>query len=325
MNAIVRRKRVVVAVTMLLLLPMLTVFSQSIGLDIVPQASAASDCKLDGDVAPAWNVTVEKEVLSGGGYWGHEDWGDDDEFNRQNNLQSLQDSFHTSILMGNDSAVGLRMNMTTGYKYTFCVNFQPVSGEPNQNVPIADVYLIQEYDHTMYVTDFDTRHNDMEGFREDIAHSAPWIQNALLWHPFRDVHAYEGVDEVEFAVALDHEEASWDLWSNEKSPRTMYLYIDAWNNIRDYDTGAPNRNFTVDVTVMIEERFSLPNWTVAIVCCGSLMGILAAPFLVHVKYMKAGAPENETSTLMRHLETEAEQGVAQIAPSGLNSEPPPQT
>ena len=38
-----------------------------------------------------------------------------------------------------------------------------------------------------------------------------------------------------------------------------------------------------DVTVMIEERFSLPNWTVAIVCCGSLMGILAAlyflPFL----------------------------------------------
>ena len=76
---------------------------------------------------------------------------------------------------------------------------------------------------------------------------------------------------------------------------------------------------------MIEERFSLPNWTVAIVCCGSLMGILAAPFLVHMKYMKTGMPEKETSTLMRHLETEAEQDAAQIAPSGLNSEPPPQT
>lgn len=322
------RRRIVVSAIVMLLLPMLIVVSEEVGVELVPIVKAEVDCSIsEDDTTPAWGVTVEKDDLKnyglGDGFGGEfEDEGSDLSLE---NLNRLTSSFHTSFLIQNDSAVTLRMNLTTGYKYTFCVDLQPVIGEPNQNDPIADVYLLQEYDYSRYTFDYDSRHNDFEGFREEIAHSPPWLQNALLWQPFRDVHAYEKVDETEFAVALDHAEqaSSWDPWSDgEVVPRTMFLIVDAWNNIRDYDEGVANRNMTADVTVMVEERFALPNWTVAVVCCGSLLAILAAPFLIHFRYMKAGVPETSSADLMPHLETEAEANAMPIAPE---KEGPPST
>ncbi|MDP6907164.1 MAG: hypothetical protein QF440_07100 [Candidatus Thalassarchaeaceae archaeon] len=304
------------AVAVMILLPMLTIISQSIGIDMIGAAQAASDCSLSGDdSAPAWGSTVDKDELTGGGFrnsddryeFGDMDEGDWDEGGKD--MNRLIHSFHTSFVIGNDSAVSLRMNMTTGYKYTFCINLQPVIGEANQQEPTGDVYLLQEYDYERYAFDFDSRNNEFGGFRSDIQHSPPVIQNILFWHPFRDVHAYEKIDNVDFSVALDHDETSstWDPFS-DKPPqhRSMYLIIDGWDNIRDYDSEEINRNMTADVTVVVEERFALPNWTVAVICCGSLLAILAAPFLVHHRYMKAGMPENVTGDLMPHLETEAE-------------------
>ncbi len=313
---------------MMLLLPMLLVISDEAGPELLPGVEAAVNCSIsEDDTAPAWNITVEKNDLKNSGLGnGYEEKFDDDpggmgEFN----LNRLTSSFHTSFLIENDSAVSLRMNMTTGYKYTFCIDLQPVVGEPNQNSPIADVYLIQEYDYSRYKFDYDSRHNDWDGLRDEIAHAPPLIQNAIIWQPFRDVHAYEEVDEVEFSVALDHPEqvSTEEIWSEgEVVPRTMFLIVDAWDNIRDYDVGAANRNITADVTVMVEERFALPNWTVAVVCCGSLLAILAAPFLIHFRYMKAGAPETSSADLMPHLETEAENDGMAITPF---EEGPPST
>jgi hypothetical protein len=325
----VQRRRCTVSTVTLLLLPMLVMFSLPTNLDPAPNAEAATNCTVSSDDAtPAWGVTVEKQELTGGGWWGQEQqeeqrWEDEQGGDSEPNLNALTDSFHTSFQLMNDSAVGLRMNLTTGWKYTFCIDIQPENADLNQETPIADVYLLQEMDFNMYETDFGSRHNDLGGLREDIAHSPPWLQNMLLWHPFRDVHAYEKIDEVEFAVALDHEETTWDPWSEEANPRTMHLMIESWNNIRDYDEGMSNRNFSVDVTVMVEERFALPNWTVAVVCCGGLLGILAAPFLVHRRYMKAGSPELATADLMPHLETGAEQPAGQVAPPEFLEPPPP--
>ena len=320
-----RQRRLVFTTILILLLPMLIVVTDEVGVELAPLAKAEVDCSIsEDDTTPAWDVTVEKNDLKNTGL-GDGFGGEKYEEMSLENLNRLTSSFHTSFLIENDSAVSLRMNLTTGYKYTFCVDLQPVVGEPNQNDPIADVYLLQEYDYSRYTFDFDYRHNDFEGFREEIAHSPPWLQNALLWQPFRDVHAYEKIDEAEFSVALDHEEqaSSWDPWSDsEVVPRTMFLIVDAWNNIRDYDQDVANRNMTADVTVMVEERFALPNWTVAVVCCGSLLAILAAPFLIHFRYMKAGAPETSSADLMPHLETEAETDAMDIAPM---KEVPPDT
>ena len=315
-------------VTLLLLLPMLVVIDGTPA-DPFPAVEAATDCTIDGGASPPnWGENTEKMILTGGGEWGH-DWEEQQRWDEQSmwgyrgRLSALDRGFHTAFNLENDSAVGIRMNLTTGWKYTFCVSFTPEVNSSNTVTPLADVYLLQEMDYDRYVQDFDTRYNDWGGFREDIESSPPWVQNAMFWHPFRDVHAYENLDEVEFAVALDHEERSMNFWDERPEPRTMYIMVETWDNIRNYDAKPQNRNVTVDLTVMVEVRFALPNWTVAIVCCGGLIGILAAPFLVHHRYMKAGLVGLETADLMPHLEVEAEIPAAVIAPTDPGTAPPP--
>ena len=316
------------ATVVLLLLPLLSVISYEIGIDIAPPASAASDCGAEEQPGTLDENKVEDFTMSGDG-WAGDEWGDDartgpdgdEDFEKEltyRDLSSLTSSFYTSFVLNNDSAVGLRMNLTTGWKYTICIDLQPLNDSDEK--PIADVYLLKETEYDKYAFDFDSRHNDWDGMRDEIAHSAPWLQNLILWHPFRDVHSYEKIDDVEFAVALDHEERSYSIWDDYPTPRTMFLVIESWNNIRDYDASPQGSNYSVDVTVLVEERFSLPNWTVSMVCCGGLLGILAAPFIVHSRYMKAGLDTVEVGggDLMPHLETEAEN-----RPSAPNPAPPP--
>lgn len=293
----------------LLLLPLLSVISYEMGMDFAPVASAASDCGQGEQPGALDEDMVEDFMLTGSGWLGGGVHWEEDEEDYQityRDLSSLSSSFYTSFVLNNDSAAGLRMNLTTGWKYTICVNLQPLNGSENQ--PIADVYLLQENDFSKYEFDFDSRHDDWEGMRDDIAHSAPWLQNLILWHPFRDVHSYEKLDDVKFAVALDHEERSYSIWDDYAQPKTMFLMIESWNNIRDYDAKAQDSNYSVDVTVLVEERFSLPNWTVSMVCCGGLLGIMASPFLVHRRYMKAGLVTIEAGggDMMPHLETSPE-------------------
>ena len=314
------------ATVVLLLLPLLSVISYEIGIDIAPPASAASDCGAGEQPGAPDENKVEDFTMTGDG-WGGDEWGDeartgeDEDFGKglaYRDLSSLTTSFYKSFELNNDSAVGLRMNLTKGWKYTICIDLQPLNDSDDE--PIADVYLLQENDFSAYEFDFDSRHNDWDGMRDEIAHSAPWLQNLILWHPFRDVHSYEKIDDVEFAVALDHEERSYSIWDDYPTPKTMFLLIESWNNIRDYDALPQGSNYSVDVTVLVEERFSLPNWTVSMVCCGGLLGILAAPFIVHSRYMKAGLDTVEVGggDMMPHLETEAEN-----RPSAPNSVPPP--
>ena len=294
------------------------------GVDFAPAVSAASDCGQDEQPGTLDENMVEDFKLTGSGWFGEDDqWEGDDGWSQEQDLtnrdlSSLTSSFYTSSVLNNDSAVGLRMNLTTGWKYTICVDLQPLNGSEER--PIADVYLMQEDDFWQYEFDFESRHNDWDGMRDDLAHSPPWLQNLILWHPFRDVHSYEKLDSVEFAVALDNEERSSSLWDDYSKPKTMFLMIESWNNIRDYDAKAQDVNYSVDVTVIVEERFALPNWTVSMVCCGGLLGIMASPFLVHRRYMKAGLVTIEAGggDMMPHLETAAERPL----PAPALPEPP---
>jgi len=296
---------------LLLLLPLLTVISYEIGVEIAPVASATSGCGneqttvMDLDKVESFSMSGEGMVGEDDDEWGFDESEDDGVTMRT--LQPLTTSFYTSFQLENDTAVGLRMNLTTGWKYTFCIDILPLNDTFDKPVE-ADVYLLQEDDYKQYQWDFDSRNNEWDGMRDDIAHSAPWLQNLILWNPFRDVHYYEKVGDVEFAVALDHAEQSYSFWDDNPTPKTMFLMIESWDNIRDYDASPQNTNYSVDVTVLVEERFSLPNWTVSMVCCGGLLGILAAPFLVHSRYMKAGldAVEAGGGDMMPHLETASE-------------------
>lgn len=305
----VRRVSSTVAVAMLLL-PLLTAISYETGIQIAPDVSAqqAPTCKVG---MPIDEWSVEQFNMTGEGLLGEEDqWGSIESSGPNYMVQDLcplRTTFSTSFVLYNDSAVGLRMHLTTGWKYTISVNLQPLT-EFDQE-PLADVYLMQEDDYERYEWDFNSRNNEWGGMRDDIAHSSPWLQNLILWHPFRDVHSYEKLNQVDFAVALDHEERSYSIWETDAvGADPMFLMIESWDNIRDYDAKSQESNFSVDLTIQVEERFSLPNWTVSMVCCGGLIGILAAPFLVHHRYMKAGLDvvESGGGDLMPHLDTAPE-------------------
>ena len=317
----VKRLSSTVAVAMLLL-PLLTAISYETGIQIAPEASAqqAPTCQV-GMPIDEWSIE-QFNMTSVGDYGEDDDWGFGDNTGPEYMVQDLcplRTTFSTSFVLYNDTAVGLRMHLTTGWKYTVSVDLQPLT-EFDQD-PIADVYLMQEDDYERYEWDYNSRHNEWGGMRDDIAHSSPWLQNLILWHPFRDVHSYEKLSQVDFAVALDHEERSYSIWETDAvGADPMFLMIESWDNIRDYDSKSQESNFSVDLTIQVEERFALPNWTVSMVCCGGLIGILAAPFLVHHRYMKAGLDvvESGGGDMMPHLDTAPER---EMTPS-VETEPP---
>ena len=306
------RGRVSLLVTLLILLPLFPApYGQEEGL--APIVSSASNCGSEEQPEPMDPERVEFfNMINQGGFGGEDEaWLEARDYGgipvTDSDLESLTSSFYTSSILINDTAIGLRMNLTTGWKYTICVNLQALNDSEIR--PSTDIYLIQETQFGRYDFDYDSRHNSWDGMRDEIAHSSPWLQNLILWNSFRDVHSYEKVEQVAFSVALDHEERSFSLFGGESEPRTMFLMIDAWDNIRDYDAKPQNINYSADITVLVEERFSLPNWTVSLTCCGGLIGLLAAPFILHRRFMKAGLDENVSSgggDLMPHLETGAE-------------------
>ena len=323
-----------ILVVSILMIPLMT----AIGYEVAPNASAQISCNQLYEDGIVDTSTVEEFQMLDDGRTNVEsdEYGDnEDDWQFYNDpvtglnwheLCPLRNSFSTSFELYNDSAVGVRINMVTGWKYSFSVDLQPLNDSEER--PVADVYLLQEnefrpenfWDFGMYYTwDYTSRHSGDE-WRDDFATSSPNAQNMFLWGAFRDVHSYEKLNNVDFSVALDHPEESscWIFDDCVGTPETMLLVIDTWDNIRVYDAGPQGANYSVDLTVEVEERVSLPNWTVKCFCCGGLIGILAAPFIIHRQYMKAGnvSLDMTTTDMMPHLETAAESSTDVMPPMG---------
>ena len=321
-------------VVSILMIPLMT----AIGYEVAPNASAQISCNQLYEDGIVDTSTVEEFQMLDDVQTNVEsdEYGDnEDDWQFYNDpvtglnwheLCPLRNSFSTSFELYNDSAVGVRINMVTGWKYSFSVDLQPLNDSEAR--PEADVYLLQEnefrpenfWDFGMYYTwDYTSRHSGDE-WRDDFATSSPNAQNMFLWGAFRDVHSYEILNNVDFSVALDHPEESscWIFDDCVGTPETMLLVIDTWDNIRVYDAGPQGANYSVDLTVEVEERVSLPNWTVKCFCCGGLISILAAPFIIHRQNMKAGnaSLDMTTTDMMPHLETAAESSTDVMPPMG---------
>ena len=69
-------------------------------------------------------------------------------------------------------------------------------------------------------------------------------------------------------------------------------------------------NFTINITIMTEERISLPNYTVSLVCCGLFSLLVAAPVILHSRFQSAGVDSSGAQgvDMMPMLETEATKG-----------------
>ena len=163
-----------------------------------------------------------------------------------------------------------------------------------------------------YSESYYTAHSDfyiLEELEETVSEIPPeWRSfNPIGWRTYRDVHQYESVTSVNFALTLDAPESYTPLFGQEQW-ENFYLVIDTWDNGHDDDQTSPDAITAADVTIITTERsIILPNYTVAIVFLIILLGILAFPFVLNAKYMKAGlvAASQEEQGIVPSLETKA--------------------
>ena len=327
----------------LLLLPLAGSLLQPLGTHIAPSAAAASDCTLSSDRAE-WNKEVSSFNLSGMG----DEWdtmneeddgfrGEDDEpqggsfpfdsgdgIHNDSELDAMRQSFHTSMIVDNDTAGGLRLNLTVGYRYTFCIVVSSLNQSSYLDAPLVDVYLLHEFDWGRYRGDYEMR---MWEGRELFNMIPPEWRAIGAWMPYRDVHSYESRRAIDFTVSFDHDETTSSLFDPFSEQQWMYLVIDGWDNARDSDTPAPNRDFAVDITVMSEERIVIPNYTVALFCCGLIAGLVMLPVLLHTRFSNAGRGAGTTigerpAELMPMLDIQATKPAAGLD-IGDSLPPPP--
>ena len=261
---------------------------------------------------PIWGTEAANISIQDYYWWGGKEFNEDEDqmvemtveerpntFTPQLPLGALtqDDDFSTSQLMENDSISGLRLNLTTGQKYTFCITAQHLNNGTILGSSNVDVYLLTEYDWETYQRDYQERHSEWRHWKNDVPIEWQSYLGSLYWKPFRDVHEYHDNSQFEFSVALDQSLVTNTMWQ-EGGPEweEFYLIVDGWDNIYD-DAKAPGHEVQVDIQVMIEERFALPNWTVSLTCCGLVLIVAAIPAVLHVRYQKAGLV-SETSQLI---------------------------
>ena len=265
------------------------------------QPVSASSCS-SSNREPIWGSEAANISIQDYSWWGEkEDFSEDedrsveiqdtpDSYLPQSPLGTLtqDDDFSTSQLMANDSISGLRLNLTTGQKYTFCITAQHLNNGTILGSSNVDVYLLTEYDWETYQRDYRERHEEWRNWKNEVPIEWQSYLGSLYWKPFRDVHEYHDDSKFEFSVALDQSLVTNTMWQ-EGGPswEEFYLIVDGWDNIYD-DAGAPGHDVQVDIQVMIEERFALPNWTVSLTCCGLFLTVAAIPAVLHVRYQKAG-------------------------------------
>ncbi len=330
------RNAVSLMVCLLLISPIAISLPEALTSNIV---SAASNCSYDSQNSADWHQEVSSFNLTGssdddfmyaedgdvrepndqGSFW---NIGMGDNIYNSSSLDALRKDFHASFEVKNDSATGLRLNLTSGYRYTFCFVTHSENNSEYLESPMVDFYLIQEYDWDFYRSDYSMR---VWEERDMLNMIPPEWRDLSAWMPYRDVHSYEGQRAVDFTVSLDHDETSGALFGlGEEETQWMYLIVDGWDNMRDSDTPAPHRNFSVDISIMTEERFTLPNYTVSLVCCGLFSLLLVAPVILHNKFQNAGIgiSGQQGVELMPMLETEATKG-APPPPVNKGAPPPP--
>ena len=308
-------RRLTFAVLLAFILPMLAPSY----LSPVEEASAESNCDNGDFVTPVWNQTVERLAKIPAIYDPNESEDDDrgrkarknkdrDDYEYDfenydgpeeewmtwepnNDLNLLRDDFQNQMLIGNDSIGVLRVNLDHERRTTICVTIETTN---NSYDPSADVYLMTTSQYDRYSTSYDIA-NGAWGLKEhrdddDPTSDVPpeWRSFTVAgWHSFRDSHQYENIKEVSFSISLDGPEISSGLFGDSTN-QYFNIVIDNTNNSHQNDA-VPETMIVAYVSVVSEPRTTiLPNWTVSLVCCGLMIGVLVVPLIMNKRYMNAG-------------------------------------
>ena len=199
-------------------------------------------------------------------------------------LKPLDRGFHTSFVVENGTATGVQMNLTLGKRYTFCITVDDINANGTTN-PNIDAYLFTSSDFSTYSEQFYYL-DGMSGLGE-LEENLPVEWRGGLWRSFRDSNDYENIRETDFSVVLDKLEVHTSLLS-ETSYEEFVIIIDAIDNSHIQDAPAPHATILVDLTVMAEDAFILPTWTVPLTCMTLILLLIAVPVVMHFKHANAG-------------------------------------
>ena len=134
---------------------------------------------------------------------------------------------------------------------TFCVTFYGALDENGTGSVEADVYLMTTKQYQRYEQAHSNAHSSY-GWWDDIDDLlADRAELRLRPHgltTYRDVHAYEAVNEVSFSLSLDKAEVSRLVQRREWED--FYLVIDAWDNGHGGDAATPNSALYADVAAV---------------------------------------------------------------------------
>ncbi|MDG1550644.1 MAG: hypothetical protein P8Q95_02865 [Candidatus Poseidoniaceae archaeon] len=327
------KSRFVLFVLLILLSPLFS--SSDSSFSVSENASAADACK--GDLQPVrWNETVQRIAMVPhhdpyNDWWGffeddggrnkgknrdsnndgeqevevdmslspEPEWMYDSPWNWDQTLEPLVTNHHSTLLVGNDSAGAIKVNLSANHRTTVCITLQDLDQSSDSNIN-ADIYLLTSNEFSKYEESYYSSHSN--GWYSDAEESLSDIPpewrsfNFLGWKTYRDAHQYEGIDSVNFALSLDGPEVFSGIFG-DADWQDFYIVIDTWDNVHDNDAQPPDAIIAADVTLITTERtLILPNFTVSLVFLVLIIGLAISPFIINARYMRAGLESEQSST-----------------------------
>ena len=172
-------RRISIYLVLIFLLPFL-ISTITLSNNLIQPVSAASCSSSNRE--PIWGIEAANISIQDYNWWGEKeefiDEGTEDiqdmpaQYIPQSPLGTLtqDDDFSTSQMMENDSVSGLRLNLTTGQKYTFCITAQHLNNGTILGNSNVDVYLLTEYDWETYQRDYRERHEEWRDWKLSLIH-----------------------------------------------------------------------------------------------------------------------------------------------------------
>ena len=110
-------------------------------------SASGNDCSVPLDVGFDSNVAEVVEVEENSWNW----WGQP---NPNNDLLPLTEDLYVEIDLARNYAQALRLELVTGYSYTFCVEFNSDPDNPPTDDPKGDVYLFDSANWGRYQDEY---------------------------------------------------------------------------------------------------------------------------------------------------------------------------
>ena len=265
-----------------LIVPMLAILLATTS----PVVASGDDCSVPLDVGFDSSVAEVVEVDDNPWNW----WGQP---NQNTDLLPLTEDLYVEINLQRNYAQAIRLELVTGYSYTFCVEFNSDPDNPPTDDPKGDVYLFDSANWRRYQDEYEMTSEGWET-PEDVIDMIPveW-RDMVVFLPFRDAHAYEEKRSTSFSTALDNDNKAFISWFGENSDAEYFLALDNWNNSRPNDASVVDGDMIVQVWVEVEERLTLPKFTAYIIVGLLPLSCVIVPILMHSRYHASGTEESQ--------------------------------